>query len=403
MIQRFDIVIVGGGMIGLSLASALSGHGNKIAILEAGKAPDPIRKDQPLQSRVVALSRASQALLQRLDVWSQIQAWRTTAYHRMVVWDANGAGEIEFDAAEAGEPDLGHIVENHLLERALYECCTSLPDVEWIENSLVEQIVTDEQEVVLTLGNGEMVMARLLVGADGTNSKVRQALGFEVQQTSYQQKAIVALIHMQAHHQQTAWQRFTKAGVLALLPVADGGFSIVWSIEEDQADSLMQLNDAAFSQALTVASDGRLGEVTKVSKRIAFPLTGMQAKPHIKPRVVLVGDAAHRVHPLAGQGANLGFLDVAELAGILNHTDRDPGDMAVLRRYQRARAGDNLAMQKLMEGFQTMFINDNPVLGLLRGVGLNLTNNIKPLKYQMMRYAMGTRPDTPELARPRID
>jgi 2-octaprenylphenol hydroxylase len=341
--------------------------------------------------------------LQRLDVWSQIQSWRTTAYHRMVVWDANGAGEIEFDAAEAGEPDLGHIVENHLLERALFERVASLPDVEWIDQSPVEQIVTDEREAVLTLDNGKMIMARLLVGADGVNSKVREALGFEVQQKAYQQKGIVALVHMQQHHQQTAWQRFTKDGVLALLPVADGGFSIVWSVAKDKADRLLQMDDAEFSNALTVASDGRLGEVKKVSKRLAFPLSGMQAKPHIKPRVVLVGDAAHRVHPLAGQGANLGFLDVAELAGILNQTDRDPGAMLVLRRYQRARAGDNLAMQKLMEGFQAVFINDNPVLGFMRGIGLNLTNKIKPLKYEMMRYALGSRPDTPELAKPRID
>ena len=403
MIQRFDIVIVGGGMIGLSLACALSGHGNKIAVLEAGTAPDPVQKDQPLKSRVVALSRASQALLQHLDVWSQIQSWRTTAYHRMVVWDANGAGEIEFDAAKAGEPDLGHIVENHLLERALFERCDSLSDVEWIDQSPVEQIVTDEQEVVITLGNQKMIMAKLLVGADGVNSKVRQSLGFEVQQMDYQQKGIVALVSMQRHHQQTAWQRFAADGVLALLPVADGGFSIVWSVAEARAETLMQLDDPEFSQALMVASDGRLGTVTKLSERIAFPLSGMQAKSHIKPRVALVGDAAHRVHPLAGQGANLGFLDVAELAGILNTTDRDPGDMLVLRRYQRARAGDNLAMQKLMEGFKAVFINNNPALGFLRGIGLNLANNITPLKYEMMRYALGSRPDTPELARPRIE
>ncbi len=403
MIKRFDIVVVGGGMIGLAAAAAFSGYGRKIGVVEAGDAPRRIAPDEPLQPRVVALSRASQHLLNRLGAWEAIQAHRATAYHHMVVWDANGFGEIVFHAEEAGEPDLGHIVENHLIERVLFEVCEARDDIEWLGQSKVERVMSEGEDVVVTLDNGQIVMANLLVGADGVRSRVREAAGFETVQNDYGERAIVALVETALPNQSTAWQRFLDDGVLALLPVANGGFSIVWSVAEARAEALMALDDEAFSRELTVASDGRLGRVTGVGQRFAFPLSGMQARPHIKPRIALVGDAAHRVHPLAGQGANLGFLDVAELAGIVNDARRSPGDWLLLRRYQRARAGDNFAMQKLMEGFDRLFVNRHPLLSAVRSVGLASVNAFRPLKYQMMRVALGEQPGAPELARPAID
>ncbi len=402
MIKRYDIVVVGGGMIGLAMAAALSGQGRRIGIVEAGGAPAPVVAGEALRARVVALSRASQALLDNVGAWRQILAWRATAYRRMVVWDANGAGEIAFHASEAGEPDLGHIVENHLIERALYEICDAREDVEWLGQAAVEQLGSDDQGVVLTLRGGQVVMADLLIGADGARSRIRELAGFAVSESDYGQRAIVALVRMEESDGATAWQRFLDDGVLALLPVSGGKFSIVWSVANHRAEELLALDDAAFKRALTVASDGRLGCAVEVGERVSFPLSGMQARPHIKPRIALVGDAAHRVHPLAGQGANLGFLDVAELAGILNNaTSRNPGDWLLLRRYQRARAGDNFAMQKLMEGFQHLFVNRNPALALLRGVGLNAVNAARPLKYPLMRFALGEQPGLPELARSR--
>ena len=403
MIKRYDIAIVGGGMIGLAAAAALSGQGRRIGVIEAGDAPPPIARDEPLRARVVALSRASQNLLQRLGAWSAIQARRATAYHHMIVWDANSFGEIAFHAEEAGEPDLGHIVENHLIERTLFEVCDARDDIEWIGQSRVERVMTEGEDVVVTLEEGRIVMANLLIGADGARSRVREVAGFQTAETDYAERAIVALVKMENPNQSTAWQRFLDNGVLALLPVADGGFSIVWSVVEAEAARLMALDDQAFSRELTAASDGRLGRVVELGQRFDFPLTGMQAKPHIKPRIALIGDAAHRVHPLAGQGANLGFLDVAELAGIINPARRSPGDWLLLRRYQRARGGDNLAMQKLMEGFDRLFVNRNPLLAALRGVGLTTVNALKPVKYEMMRFALGEQPGAPELARPAVD
>ncbi|HHJ18682.1 MAG TPA: 2-octaprenyl-3-methyl-6-methoxy-1,4-benzoquinol hydroxylase [Gammaproteobacteria bacterium] len=400
MIQRFDVIIVGGGMVGLALACGLGQAGKQVAVLEVSESPPPFRAEAPYEQRVVALNRASQTFLDHLGVWETLLSWRVSPYQAMSVWDAGGPGSIEFHARDLGEPDLGHIVENQWIQRALYERLEQLETVTWFSPVEVQRFVMDDQEVIVTLEQGDLLTAKLLVGADGGRSAVRQIAGIEFGREDYHQLGIVANVETARHHDFTAWQRFLADGVLAFLPMPDGRSSIVWSANEQRATQLMGMDDEAFRRELTVALDGRLGEVISTGPRAAFPLGGAQAKQYIQPRLALVGDAAHNIHPLAGQGVNLGFMDAAELTGILASTPRDLGSLSVLRRYERARSGENLLMQRLMESFQKLFINDVQGLGLLRGVGMNLANAVLPVKTEMMRYALGVRGGLPELARP---
>ena len=400
MIQRFDVIISGGGMVGLALACGLGQVGKRVAILEAAEVPPPFRPSDPYEQRVVALNRASQTFLDHLGVWETLMSWRVSPYRAMNVWDAGGPGGIEFRASDLGEPDLGHIVENRLIQRALYERLDALDGVTWMNPVQAQRFVADEQEVIVTLENGEILTAKLLVGADGGRSAVRQAAGIEFGREDYHQLGIVTHVETARHHGDTAWQRFLADGVLAFLPMPDGRSSIVWSANEQRAEELMAMDDEAFRRELTVALDGCLGAVVSAGPRAAFPLGGAQAGQYVKPRIALVGDAAHNIHPLAGLGVNLGFMDAAELTDVLANSERDPGSLLLLRRYERARAGENLLMQRLMEGFQKLFINDNPGLGLLRGMGMNVANTVLPIKTEMMRYALGVRGALPKLARP---
>ena len=400
MINRYDITITGGGMTGLALACALGQQGRRVAVLEAAPTPAPFDRDADIDLRVVAVNRASQALLDNLGAWQRLAQWRISPYDRMHVRDAGGSASIGFGASELGEPDLGHIVENRLIQRALYEVAEAQENVDWFDGIEITNIGVDEHDAVLTLADGRVFTSKLVVGADGRFSRVREAAGIPVRSRDYHQKAIVATVETEQPSDRTAWQRFLPDGVLAFLPLNDGRSSIVWSSQ--RADELLALDDAAFRQALGEAFDFHLGEVVASSERAAFPLIGRHAERYVKPRLALIGDAAHTIHPLAGQGVNLGFMDVAELAEVLARTSRDPGSLLVLRRYERARKGENAMMQKLMEGFQLLFINDIAPLRRLRGLGLTITDQLGPLKATMMRYAMGTMGELPPLARYRL-
>lgn len=390
MLKRFDVIIAGGGMVGAALAASLGQQGKSVCVLEAAPEPPRILADDPMRPRVVALNYSSQRLLNNLGVWHQLLAWRGTAYRRMSVWDGGGFGEIEFDAIQAGVPDLGHILENHLIERALYERCAAMSDrITWLSETPITNFVADAESVIVTLENGHILTGSLLVGADGARSRVRELAGFEWQRTDYRQKGIVALIETDRPHQQEAWQAFRDNGVLAFLPVTGGGYSIVWSVDNDAADQLLTLSDAEFKRTLTSTIDARPGIVRHVGERSAFPLNGAKAGSYIGTRVALMGDAAHLVHPLAGQGVNLGFSDVLGLSSLIENSVRDLGGASLLRAYERSRAGENQAMRRLMEGFQHLFMNRNPVLGFARGMGLGLVNRATPLKHEMMRVAFG--------------
>jgi len=399
---RFDILVVGGGIVGAALACACVGKGWRIALVEA-RAPQRSWPSGEIDLRVSALNRASQRILERLGVWDRITRLGASPYREMQVWDAVGGGSIHFDSAELGEPDLGHIVENRVIRLALWERLERSEEVTLLCPSTVNEIELATAATFLDLKDGRRIGARLLVGADGRDSWVRRRVGIASRGWLYDQQAIVANVQVGEWHRETAWQRFLSTGPLAFLPLRDGRCSIVWSATEFRAQELLGLDEAEFRSALEAAIEGRLGPIGDIGPRAAFGLQLQHAEHYVKPRLALIGDAAHAVHPLAGQGVNLGFLDAAALAAALDearHKRRDIGGLWALRRYERARRGDNLLMLATMDGFKRMFSNAVPPLAVLRSAGLSLVDRLGPIKHRFARHAIGSGDDLPPLARP---
>jgi len=401
-----DLLVVGGGMVGAALAAACSGQGLTIAVAE-GREPCRAWPPGDLDLRVSALSRASQRLLERLGqgptVWERIQALGACPYREMRVWDAAGGASIHFDSADFGEPDLGHIVENRVTQLALWERLEAAPDVRLLCPARGLRLIPTPDRALLDLTDGRRVAARLLVGADGRDSWVRSRAGITTSGWDYDQQAIVANVRVTKPHGETAWQRFLPTGPLAFLPLADGRCSIVWSATEVLARQLMALDDSAFRAELETAFESRLGAVTAIGHRAAFPLRLQHADQYVRPRLALIGDAAHAIHPLAGQGVNLGFLDAAQLADNLAEAlakGRDIGGLWTLRRYERARRGENMRMLGVMEAFKRLFGNRNPLLVAARGVGMTVADHSPFLKRAFIEQALGLRADLPRLARP---
>ena len=399
--QQFDIIINGGGMVGLLLANALAMHKLSIAIIESGTRQPAWNKDQ-FDLRVSAITRASQQIFTTLGVWQDMAAMRISPFREMHVWDSTGDGVIHFDSAEIGQDCLGHIIENSVIQLTLYQRLQSFDNVYWFQPASPSELQQSGERVVLTLDDEINITAKLLVGADGGQSWVRKQADIAVRATDYKQNAVVATVKTQLFHQETAWQRFMPTGPLAFLPLTDGYSSIVWSTTPEHADTLLSMDDESFKQALAEGFDFKLGEILETSARAKFPLRGQHAKNYVKERLVLIGDAAHTIHPLAGQGVNLGFADAATLAEVLMDAVRakqDIGSLKALRRYERWRKGDNLAMLSAMTGFKTLFGNNNVALKSLRNTGLNITNNLLPVKNAIIRHAMGLDGDLPKLAR----
>lgn len=393
MSVQYDAIIVGGGMVGAALACLLGQAGKRIAVLET-RLPspfDPLRHaHDDFDLRVSAISRASQRLLEKAGAWEGVLARRAAPYEVMQVWDATGDGSIRFDAADIGEPDLGHIVENRVIQAALFDVLMRNEQIDVHCPVHWQTCARDEQQVRVTLDTGETLTAALLVGADGAHSKVRALMHVNWQPEDYGQKGLVCVAHTELPHQATAWQRFMPSGPLAFLPLPDQqACSVVWSLPADRADRLLKRDEADFRQALASALDYQLGEVTAVSQRAAFPLRGAQAAHYVSERLALIGDAAHTIHPLAGQGVNLGFKDAAALAEHLLSARGDWGSLKVLRRYERSRRGDNALTQKAMEGFKLLFGNTLTPWQVLRNAGLNQMDRLPLLKYEIARRAMG--------------
>ena len=398
------ICIVGGGMVGCALAALLGRdqrYAGSVVLLEAG---DPPRLADGYDLRVVALSATSQLVLEAVGAWPEIVAMRVSPYREMQVWDADSRpgfpGSVHFSAAEVGAATLGHIVENQLIRYTLWQSLADLERVVLRPNSRVADLRLDDETARVSLENGEVMECTLIVAADGAASPIREMAGIETTGWSYGQKAVVTHVKCELPHRETAWQRFLPSGPLAFLPLADGRCSVVWSNTIEGADRLLGLNETEFLGELGAASDGTLGRMLACGQRAAFPLRLLHARDYCRQRLVLIGDAAHAIHPLAGQGVNLGFLDAAALHETLVkalQAGEDPGDRSVLRRYERWRKGDNLAMLAAMDGIKRLFSNDLQSLARIRGFGLSLVNALPPARKAFVRRAMGMTGDLPEL------
>jgi len=320
----------------------------------------------------------------------------------MHVWDRAGLGEIHFAAGDLGEPDLGHIIENRVIVRALWQVLRQA-GVDVLAPVRVTALEHDERGADIRLEDGAVVEAGLLVGADGARSQVRELAGIDSRSESYEQHAVVATVRTDAGNRATAWQRFLPDGPLALLPLAQDLFSIVWSTAPDEAERLCAMPEDAFNEQINVASEGRAGDLSLVGSRAAFPLRLQHADNYVLPGLALVGDAAHVIHPLAGQGVNLGFLDAGSLVDALvagRARGRAPGAMRTLRGYERSRRGHNTATQLAMDGFKHLFGSDNGLFVVARNLGLGVAGGVGPLRRQFERVALGYGLDLPSLARP---
>lgn len=401
MKSSYDIVIVGGGMVGAALACALGNSALKIALLDRAPAVHPPEKGY--DQRVSALTLASRALFENLGAWEGMARRRVSPVREMRVSSGAGSGSIHFNAAEIGEPALTYIVENSVIQTALIERLHQFTNVHHLCPVEIVDITLADNGAVVTLKDGRSLHAKLLVGADGADSEVRHAAGIETQALNLQQKGIVATVTTEKPHEATARQVFLTTGPLAFLPLDEPHTcSIVWSADNARADQLLVLDDTAFIAELQQTFGDALGEIRTLGSRAGFPLALSHARAYTAPHLALVGDAAHTVHPLAGQGVNLGFLDAATLAEVLLDAaakQKDIGAHAVLRRYERWRKGDNLAMVSITGGFKYLFGNDLPVVSQLRNWGLDLTNAATPVKNLIMRRASGLEGDLPKLAR----
>ena len=406
MEMRADVLIVGAGMVGSALALALHHSGLEILLLDGGPLTvRPHDPDAPFEPRVSALSAASQRILERLGAWQGISQRRLSPYSDMRVWDGSGTGQIHFSAASVHARVLGHIVENRVIQDGLLERLHD-SDVGLLANARLEQMRRSGDEWLLTLADGRSLRAPLVVAADGAQSAVRRLTGCPTREWDYLHHAIVTSVRCSQPHQATAWQRFTDHGPLAFLPLLRDGqqdwCSIVWSITPEQAEKAMAMDDHAFCQALEAAFEGRLGTVLQADPRVCVPLRQRHAKRYVAEGLALIGDAAHTIHPLAGQGVNLGFLDAAVLAEELQHaSDRGErlADERVLSRYERRRMPHNLALMAAMEGFERLFQADPLPLRWLRNSGLKLVEQIPDAKALFVRQALGLSGDLPGLAR----
>lgn len=386
----YEIIIAGGGMVGAALACLLGQAGKQVAVLET-TTPAAFSPDDPFDNRVSAISRASQRLLEQAGAWNSVLNMRAAPYENMQVWDATGSGLIRFEAAELGEPDLGHIVENRVLQLALLATLKTYPSVEILCPARLESFELNQQQIQVKLADGRQLTAQLLVGADGAQSVVRSLAELPYEVLDYAQKGVVCTAYTSLPHLNTAWQRFLPTGPLAFLPLPEPqACSIVWTLPADQADTTLWWDEERFQRELGQALDFRLGEIMSLGERAAFPLRGLHAQPYVRERIALLGDAAHTIHPLAGQGVNLGFKDAQALAELILANERaDAGSLKLLRRYERARRGDNFLTQKAMEAFSLVFSNTLAPWQILRNRGLTTANQLPLLKYQLAKRAMG--------------
>jgi 2-octaprenylphenol hydroxylase len=396
----FDVVVAGAGMIGCTCALAIAQSGIRVALVDPG--PIHFKQKSPKQGRVSAINLATENILRALGAWSVLNTERLSPFRQINVWDAASRGEITFNAADAGLTHLGHIIENDLITTALTTCLLQLDSVSCFAADHIQAYDFDDEGVRITLASRQQIKARLLLGADGTESRVRSLAGISVEKIPYNHQAIVATVTTELSHRESARQCFLDSGPLAFLPLHDNHSSIVWSCSAKRFDELNRLDDAAFSLALTKAFEHRLGNTKLVSRRSTFPLINQHASHYIAPRTALLGDAAHTIHPLAGLGANLGFADAATIAEIVKNaqdTGIDIGIPSVLRRYERRQKTENRLTSHAIDLIGWFFNLNSPSITNIRNIGLNITNKSNYLKNMLINQATGLHDRAPQNAR----
>lgn len=400
--SNYDIIIMGSGIVGATAALLLAKNTSlKIAITDS-QTISPCWQAEKHDHRVSAISLASKRIFNSIDVWQKISAKRVSPYSQMQVWDENSSGEIHFDSANIGELALGYIIEDQVMKTSLCEAFSNFSNLDFLNPLKIISLSEEDDSIKLTADDNKIFTTKLLIAADGANSWVREQIQTPLKTWDYQQTAIVATIKTEKTHENTAWQRFLATGPLAFLPLSDTHrCSIVWSAIPERANELLAQNDEDFRKSLSEAFAYKLGEITEVSQRYHFPLRMRHAKNYVQSRIALIGDAAHTIHPLAGQGVNLGLLDAACLAEVIVEAvnkKRDFSHLANLRRYERWRKSDNLAMLAAVDALKHLFMNDKKSIQTLRGMGLGVTNHLAILKNFFVNHAVGNRADLPSMA-----
>ncbi|MBN1378856.1 MAG: UbiH/UbiF/VisC/COQ6 family ubiquinone biosynthesis hydroxylase [Gammaproteobacteria bacterium] len=389
--RSFQVAIVGGGIVGSAIALILSRAGIQTALLEKNTILDNVA-GQDYGLRVSAISLASEYLFRNLQIWDELAARRISPYRHMQVSDAAGSATLHFDAAEIQQPHLGHIIENDLLLAVILQRLRQQDAFKLISPVDIQAIDIGSRQVVLRLKQQPDIAVQLLIGADGADSMVRKISAIDISQWPYHQYGLVSVVRTAQAHLNTAWQRFLPGGPVAFLPLQDGTCSIVWSVPDEEAIRLKNLDEKEFCAALSEASGNILGEILSCGARAVFPLRYQHANKYAQERLVLIGDAAHVVHPLAGQGVNLGLLDVTELGQLLlaaNARNTDLGTLKLLRRYERSRRSENTIMGLTFDALNRLFLADAEVVVTARNLGMSIVDHSQWLKRFFVQRATG--------------
>ena len=389
--MTFDVLIIGGGLVGASLAAALKPSGLSVALVESqpAAAAHNGHPDNEWDSRIYAISPGSAAFLRQCGAWQRLDMNRVQPVEQMRVFGDAGA-ELDFSAYQLGAPELAFILENRLLLEALWQGLQQQDNLTLFRPARCASLTWHDDAVHLQLQDGRALMAKLVVGADGSDSWVRQQANMDKPPTAYNQHGIVANFSVGKPHLGTAFQWFLPDGILALLPLPGQHVSMVWSANPDQAQALSRLSAEELCAQVSAVSQHALGALQMVTPPAAFPLRLLNLPRIARPRLALVGDAAHNVHPLAGQGVNIGFRDARQLAQVMlqRGAQQDCGKMELLRRYERARREDIVSMQLTTDMLKKLFNNRNPLLRIARNLGLSATNRAAPLKKMLARHAL---------------